>query len=325
MSELAPTATPSAEIDTSGDQSTETIMGDNDFDPEWDALKESLGGSNLDDEYLPKKKSHIAKPEHQTEPKADQQQLVKLKVNGQETEAPLSEVVKMAQKYQASEVKLEGLKAAKAQIDSQMAQVRQIGQILKSGNVDHIEKIFENFGIDFSKLALVKTKMLFDHDMLSPEQKKMVGMEKQLKQHQAHQEMLRQQEFQRVQAYHDQKASEELGIEIPKALREVDLKASPEIIARIAQVWQSALRAGKNPTATQVAQYVKGQVETERRALLQGADANKIRELLGDKANELVRSLTPKNKYVQTPSFQKTSEVKQKTGPYTKFSDWKNR
>ena len=294
-------------------------------DPEWQALKgEGFSDENFKSHLQGKAEELDAKQPANKEAKPDLQQKVKLKVNGREIEAPLADVIKQAQQYQASEVKLENLKQAKAKVDQTLQQVQAMGNILKSGNPEQISEIFKALGVDFTKVAAKHVKQLFDRDMMPPEQRKQYELEQQVKQLRAQQEQQRQMEMARIQQYHDQKAAEELQIEIPKALKEVKLNTSPEIIARIAQVWQSALRAGKNPTAVQVASFVKQQVENERRALVQGLDTNGLREVLGDKANELARSLQPKKQYVQSDKFKPTTKA-EPTPKYTKFSDWKKR
>ena len=298
---------------------------ENGIDPEWQALKGEAFSDDSFKDHLKDTAAEFDKTQPGNKPaEVDKNQTIKLKVNGKEIEQPLSEVVKMAQLYQASEIKLENLKQQKAQVDGQIQQVQALGKIMKSGNPEHISEVFKMLGVDFNKVAAQHVKKMFDLDMMPAEQKKAYQLEQQVKQLQAQQHQQNQMEQARIQQYHDQKAAEELQIEIPKALKEVNLQTSPEIIARIAQVWQSALRAGKNPTATQVASYVKGMIENERRALVQGLDTEGLKNVLGDKANELAKALQPKKTFVQSDKFSKTPKAEPQS-TYIKQSDWRKR
>ena len=224
MTVEAPSVAAVSEPNVADNQVTGLSAIESNPDAEWQAVKEEMGFPEDAFSYAKQKAGEIDKTQPQPkEPsdKQDLQQKVKLKVNGKEFEQPLSEVVKMAQMYQASETKLENLKQAKQQVDQTLSQVQQAMQLMRSGNPEHISQLFKNLGVDFNKLAAQHVKKLFDLDMMHPEQRKAYELEQQVKQFQEQQKHQQQMEQQRIQQYHDQKAAEELQIEIPKALKEV--------------------------------------------------------------------------------------------------------
>jgi len=253
----------------------------------------------------------------------------KLKVDGKEEEATLTDLIAEAQQFRAAKNALQQAREFRNQLKEEKAKVNQMGNTLnavanvfKSGNLDQIATVFNSLGVNFDQLAVAHTKALYEEDMLPPDQKEARKLKKQLDESNRRTKSLEEEQNKQLYNYQLQQAQVHLETEIPTAIKQVGLNGNPNVVRRIAEVWANALRNGQSVTALQVAQFVKN--EREQSGLIDiNADAEEILKRLGPKAKEIQKKLSPQPRY-EAGDKSRTVEPETKTkGGYILEKDWK--
>lgn len=241
------------------------VEGDS-ADGEYDAIIKQLDGEGFEpiaDQDDPDQQREDDAPEEEAK--------ITLKVNGKNIQKTQAEVVKMAQLYSATEMRLETAKkevedarATKAQLQEQQNGVRNLMGIMQRGDIDKIsEFVHEKLGTgDVWDKAIVQAALkLYEISKMSPEQREALENRKLVSKLRAEAEERTQTEQQRAFQYQQNQWSQHIDVELPKAISLVGLPNTPYIRDQILREWSAALNRGQLPTAAAVANYVKKQLE----------------------------------------------------------------
>lgn len=199
---------------------------------------------------------------------------VKLKVNGKIIEKTQDEVVKMAQLYSATEMKLETAKkeieearSTKRELQTQQNAVRDLLGVMQRGEIDKIsEFVHEKLGAgDLWDKAIVQAALkLYEISKMSPEQRESLENKKLVTKLRAEAEERTKSEKQRAYDYEVNQWSEHINVEVPKAIKMVGLPDTAWVRSHIISTWRAAIERGQSPTAAAVANYVKKQLEESK-------------------------------------------------------------
>lgn len=194
-----------------------------------------------------------------------------LKVNGKEIEQSYAEIKAAAQKYHATEVKLEQAKKqldeakqSQQQVAHQQQVIRNLLGVLQRGDFDTIADFATehlNAGETFNKGVIAYALKLYEMSKMSPEQREAIENKKMLMRMRQEAEQRQKQDQERAFEYRVNQWSEHISTEIPKAIQEVGLVDSPFVREHIVSTWRNAIEAGKNPTAKAVAAFVKKRLD----------------------------------------------------------------
>lgn len=211
------------------------------------------------------------KTEGDVEDEEDAEPRIKLKVNGKTIEKTQAEVVKMAQLYSATEMKLETAKKeileareVKSQLQTQQNAVRDLLGVMQRGEIDKIsEFVHEKLGAgDLWDKAIVKAALqLYEVAKMSPEQREALENRKLVTKLRAEAEERTKSEKQRAYDYEVNQWSEHINIEVPKAIKMVGLPDTAFVREHIISTWRAAIERGQTPTAAAVANYVKKRLD----------------------------------------------------------------
>lgn len=199
---------------------------------------------------------------------------IALKVNGKTVHKTQKEIIELAQKYSATEMKLETAKKEiteareiKERYTRQSDAVKELLQTMKLGNIDMIHDfVDERLGASaaFNKGVVDYVVKLYEQSKYTPEQKEAHENKKQLAKMRSEHEQRTKQDAERAQQYQINQWTQHLDTEVPKALKEIGLPDSEFIRGHIISTWRAALERGQQPTAIAVANYVKGQLEASK-------------------------------------------------------------
>lgn len=244
------------------------------------------------------------------------EEMITLKVNGKNIERTRSEVVKAAQLYEATEVKLEAAKkqleeakGLQAKVGEQQQLIRNIIGVLQRGDLDTIGEFaseYLNAGDVFNKAVVNYALKLYELSRMSPEQREAFENKRLLTKMRNEAEQRAKQDQERAYEYQVNQWSQHIAVEIPKAIAEVGLVDSPFIREHIVSAWRNAIERGQNPTATAVAQFVKERL-----------DAAKI-SFGGTQAPQV-----PQRRHATAQSVKRASgTAAPEPDSYVSFSDW---
>lgn len=204
----------------------------------------------------------------------DDGEKITLKVNGKNVQKSMKEVIELAQKYSATEMKLETAKkeitearAVKEKYQTQSDAIKQLLTVMQKGDVETIHDFVAerlNASEQFNKGVIEYVLRLWEHSKMSPEQKEAHENKKLLTKLRQEQENQKKADADRAHDYAVNQWTQHLDTEIPKALKEIGLPDSEFVRSHIIQTWSAALNNGQNPTALAVANYVKGQLEAAK-------------------------------------------------------------
>lgn len=197
-----------------------------------------------------------------------------LKVNGKNIEKPYSEIKEMAQKYEATSMKLETAKKEiteardmKKQLGSQQEAVKNLLGVLQRGDVDTIVDFVEEHlgGANVFKQKMVQYAIrLGEYARMSPEQREAIENKKLIQKFKADGEARERADKERSWNYEVNQWSQHLNVEVPKAIKLVGLQDSEFTRESIISAWRAAIERGQNPTAAAVASFVKSRLESAK-------------------------------------------------------------
>lgn len=254
---------------------SETISGDVGVEgaPQLDGFDQL--GAELEAEGLLSDRSEdqdapIDEENPETDHNDEPTELIKLKVNGKTVEKPLSEVVELAQKYQATEMKLETAKkeiteARKMQesIKGQQDAVKQLLGVMQRGDIATIaEFVTDKLGAGdvFNKSLISYALKLYEDSKMTPEQREAQQNRNLVEKYKREAEARQHEEQQRAFEYQVNQWTETINRDVPKALSDVGLPDTDFIRSHVISTWRTAVDNGQNPTAAAVAAYVKQQL-----------------------------------------------------------------
>ena len=247
----------------------------------------------------------------------------KIKVNGKEQEVSLDDLIKDAQQFRATNIRLEDVKAANAKLNEYSKQLDNIAGIFKGGDVDSIKEVFNRLRGDgsFEQLALKQVKDMFDEEMMPQDKRDALRFKKELEK--AHKEKTKYEDMERerVNQIQTQHAANWLKEVIPAALSKAGMKENPAIVQRYAEVWKLALNAGKQPTPDQVAQYVKDEMEQNGLISIDEDPESLLKRLKPEQLKALQAKLNPKPKFVASKGMAKSKN--QAEPEYFSEKEWK--
>ena len=202
---------------------------------------------------------------------ADVEEKIALKVNGKTIHKTMAEVKEMAQKYEATEMKLETAKreieqARKAQLELQKKDtaITDFLKTLAAGDIMTIAEFVEDHlkaGPAFKKGVINFAVKQYEYEKMTPEQRKAYDNEKLVNRYKAAEEARMKAEKDSQFNAQVEKFSQQIATDLPKALTTVGLPNNDYIRGQVIQVWENAIANGKNPTAEAVANHVKKTLE----------------------------------------------------------------
>lgn len=256
-------------------------------------------------------------PDQQTpdDEEVDGEPKVKLKVNGKTLEKTQAEVVKMAQLYEATSMKLETAKkeieearTVKRELQTQQNAVRDLLGVMQRGEIEKItEFVTEKLesGDAWQKAIIRQALAFYEVAKMSPEQRKAYENEKLVAKLRAEAEERTKSEKQRAFDYEVNQWSEHINVEVPKSIKMVGLPDTAFVRDQIISVWRTAIEQGRTPTATAVANYVKTRLEESK--------------LLG-KAE--VKQVVPRPRATPSSVGHRNGKAVEET-PYIGWEEWK--
>lgn len=242
----------------------------NDIVPETNGYDETLKALDLD----PADMEADADESGEDAPEEDDSEKISLKVNGKTEKKTLNEVIELAQKYQATEMKLEVAKkeiteARKMQegIKEQQQAVKNLLGVLQRGDLETISEFVDtklNAGAVFNKAIIQYALKLYEYEKMSPEQREHLENKKQVARYKQEAEDRQKQDAQREYQYKVNQYQEQIATEVPKALKEVGLPDTDFTREQLVSTWRAAIERGQTPTATAVAAFVKKRLEESK-------------------------------------------------------------
>lgn len=195
----------------------------------------------------------------------------KLKVNGKEVERTYAEIKADAQKYMATELKLEQAKkqldeakGLQAKVGEQQQMIRNLLGVLQRGDLETISEFcseYLNAGEAWNKGVINHALKLYEYSKMTPEQREAIENKRLITKMRAEREQQQKSDAERAYEYRVNQWSEHIATEIPKAIAEVGLADSPFIREHIVSAWRNAIERGLEPTAKAVAAFVKERLE----------------------------------------------------------------
>lgn len=252
-------------------ETTTASLADIPSDMSLDDFHDSLEGESTEKPETDTDQEALATPEPEVEETDPDERKIKLKINGKTVEKAESEVIKMAQLYSATNIKLEQAKveANKAkemqgQVTQQQEAIKSILQVLQRGDIATIADFVAehlNAGPQFEQSVIQYALKLYEMSRMSPAERELIDHKKQLAKFQRDAEERQKADADRSYQMRVNQWSEYLNAELPKAMTTVGLPDNEFIRQQIVQTWQAALANGQTPTAAAVAGYVKQQLE----------------------------------------------------------------
>jgi hypothetical protein len=190
-----------------------------------------------------------------------------LKVNGKEITKPYSEIKEMAQKYSATEMKLETAKKeisearqAKEQFAKREEAVRNLLAIIQKGDFETINEFASTtlgMGDNFNRAVIQYALKLYEQSKMTPEQKRAAENEKLISRYRQQEEERKRADEQRAFQYQVNQYEQHIAVELPKAIKQVGLPDNEFIREQVIITWRNAVEQGQTPTAAAVAAHVK--------------------------------------------------------------------
>lgn len=179
----------------------------------------------------------VEQPAQEAAPQAVQaeERKYKLKVNGREVELPEAEVIKRAQKAEAAD---ERFRMA-SEKEKKAAELEAFAKAVESGDTTTLEK---RLGKDkFRKMAEQYLIKYIEHEQLSPEQKRVLELEQTLKEKEEAEKAAQAAKDAELREMYQQKAAEDIDLEMSETLKDLGKKPTPRLVARIAEYMLSTL------------------------------------------------------------------------------------
>lgn len=179
----------------------------------------------------------VEQPAQEAAPQAVQaeERKYKLKVNGREVELPEAEVIKRAQKAEAAD---ERFRMA-SEKEKKAAELEAFAKAVESGDTTTLEK---RLGKDkFRKMAEQYLIKYIEHEQLSPEQKRVLELEQTLKEKEEAEKAAQAAKDAELREMYQQKAAEDIDLEMSETLKALGKKPTPRLVARIAEYMLSTL------------------------------------------------------------------------------------
>lgn len=210
-----------------------------------------------------------------------------LKVNGKNIKMSRSEVIKNAQLYSATSMKLDQAKKEieQARADQQHAKTQQeavksLLGVLQKGDFDTIAEFVKTHlgnGEAFDQGIIKYTLRQYEESKMSAEQREAIANKKMLQKMRANEEARKKSDQDRAQQLAVNQWSEHINTEIPLAIAAVGLPDSDFVREHIISTWRAAIERGQSPTAKAVAAYVKTRLDAAKMTMTPAAPAEPAR------------------------------------------------
>lgn len=159
----------------------------------------------------------------------------KLKVNGRDMEFPEAEMIKRAQRAEAAD---ERFRLA-SEKEKKTGDLESFAKALEGGDTNALEK---RLGPDkFRKMAEQYLLKYIEHQQLSPEQRRVLELESQIKAREEQDAEAKTAKDKELQEIYGQKAAEDIDRELEETLKALGKKPTPRLVARIAEYMLSTL------------------------------------------------------------------------------------
>lgn len=259
--------------------------------------------------------------------------LIKLKVNGKIIETTQEGVIELAQKYAASEKRLEEAKGVERQAHERLAAVDELIHTMRRASPAQASALMREVGIDFDKLAIERAVELFDYENMPPEQRRAIELEQRERAFEMEQRRLQEQQQQAQAAQLTKQHAVALEQAVPPALEEVGLPKSKYVLDRMTVIWKEAVdrKMISEPRsldeyhrqARNVARYVKAEMQQHGMLNIAAMPADKLAETLGPRLQEVIQTI---NKARPQPVARRENirrPAQQPKSGYIRASDWK--
>lgn len=226
----------------------------------------------------PSKAEETAKAQARKLGEQDLDALVTVNINGETREMPLRDVIKINQLENVSQKKMQ--EAAKLR-----QQAEQFFRLAKSNPREFLKQT----GIDPYEFAESTLAEKFEMMNLSPEQKRLMELEKENKSYKEKEKEDRQKAEQEQLSRYEQQELAKLDQEIGEAWKESGLPKTKYMAAQIAARLLSASKRGENLTAKEAAARVKEEFKMSTREVIGQLDAESILDLFGKDIMKKIR------------------------------------
>ncbi|PJI40408.1 MAG: hypothetical protein CTR53_10380 [Ferrovibrio sp.] len=242
--------------------------------------------------------------EEESEPAQEEEFTVK--VNKKELKLKRDQVISLAQQAIAANDIMGRAKQEREQVQSDANKVKQIaaqfGQFVnafKSGDPDTLERFAERIGVDLQTIVISMASRYFEREQMSPEARKAMELERKLKYMEEQQQAQERDAQERKRRYEANRAKQHIDGELPEAIKKAGLPDNTATRRRIVELWLGAVQAGQDPTAHDVASWVK-----QERARDGITDIGTIEQII----KELAKKKQPQVRFKSAPKATNASK-----------------
>lgn len=199
----------------------------------------------------------------------------KIKVDGQEMELPVKELLRLSSLEKASQKRMEEAALTKKEIQK----YKQLEQLSQQNPEKFLEAMF---GEKFDSLAEARLAKRYEEMMMTPEQRKLRELEEYKQTHEQAQkeaqERAKAERQQALEAHHRQTIDQDIAA----AWKDSGLPADPYFMQMIAAKMLKSSRQGKPLTAKQAAESVSADAQNLFGRLVSQTEPGKVPQLLGE-------------------------------------------
>jgi hypothetical protein len=277
----------------------------------------------------PEEEKSAETTEEETEEESETEEPVKviLRVNGKRVEATPEDVEALAQKYLASEQRLEKSKETIREAHQMRENVTAAMNEMNSGDTGRFVQTLIANGVKpelLQKYVIEIAAQMYDYEQMDPAARRAHDAEQEAARLRAEKESREAELKKRDEAYADSRASNFLMEEIPGALHAEGLPNTAPVIRRFAEVWSLAIQQG-NPgvTAKQVARYVKKELERDYGQMLPHLPDEVVEKQLAPRIEKKVAKEIEKRVPKKAVAKKAPTEKRAKDNGYMLYSEWR--
>lgn len=234
---------------------------------------------------------------------------MKLKIDGKEQELPEDEVIRYAQQGKAANQRFE--EASRMRKEAQ-----DMVNLIKTNPMAVLND--PRIGVNFRELAEQYLAEQLKQEMMTPEQKRVAEMEKQMKTYKDRDEQERTQaeqiQYQKMVEHY----AKEYETKITSALAENGIPKTPFSAKRMAYWIEKSEQNGMDVSPKDLARLVKEDFEAEFKAMYDSADEDQLLALLGKNADKIRKADLKRLKNPTAPVQQAPKAVKSSSTPTKK-------
>lgn len=207
----------------------------------------------------------------QDAPEDDGQERFEIKVNGKSMQMTVPELIKDAQMYHATNIKLDQAKktikeaeAHRRETDSVRTGMKTLLDFVQNGDFEQIEEFIERYSPEkqneFNMGVIKHALKLHEYNQMPPEKREYIQTKKELDRIKKENESRTKSETDKAYNSKVEGFSQQLATELPKAITAAGLPDTAYIRNQIVNTWTQALSSGKIVDCATVVNFVKKQL-----------------------------------------------------------------